>query len=244
MPPPPPRALERAATLVRSGLLRTRAAHRPAPALFTYPGLASRPWWALHELPDAARASLDALWGARATLLAEYDALASAAGSDYSLGAAETKLHTGEWRWHSAVSKGALQPTLALAAPVTAGLLQRCPALLTGVPFAYAFFSNLRGGARIAPHHGPCNLRLRVHLPLRVPSDDAAACGIRVGGAPPRAWTEPLVFDDSYEHETWNDTGGDRVVLLLDLWHPELSALERESVTDRFGEARRPGWMS
>lgn len=244
MPPPPPRALERAATLVRSGLLRTRAAQRPAPALFSYPGLASRPWWALRELPDDTRDSLEAMWAARGSLLAEYDALAAAAGSDYNLGAAETKLHTGEWRWHTAVSKGVLQPALALAAPVTAGLLQRCPGLLTGVPFAYAFYSNLRGGARIAPHHGPANLRLRVHLPLRVPSGDAAACGIRVGGGEARAWTEPLVFDDSYEHETWNDTRDDRVVLLLDLWHPELSALERDAVTDMFGEARRQGWMS
>jgi len=235
--------LERAATLVRAGLLRTRAAHRPAPSLFVYPGLRSQPWWAPGELPDGVRRSLDAMWASRDALLREYDAISAAAGSDYNLGAAEAKLHTGEWRWHSAVSKGVLQPSLGLVAPVTAGLLQTCPSLLTGVPFAYAFFSNLRGGARIAPHFGPCNLRLRVHLPLRVPSLDAAACGIRVGGET-RAWSEPLVFDDSYEHATWNETGGDRVVLLLDLWHPELSAMEREAVCDMFDGARRQGWMS
>lgn len=31
-----------------------------------------------------------------------------------------------------------------------------------------------------------------------------------------------LVFDDSYEHEVWNRTEGERVLLLFDLWHPDL----------------------
>ena len=63
-------------------------------------------------------------------------------------------------------------------------------------------------------------------------------------GGETRPWSEPLIFDDSYEHETWNRTGVDRVVLLLDLWHPDISQAERQAVMDMFGHAKRNGWIS
>lgn len=235
--------MEPASALVRSGMVRTRAAHRPAPSLFVYPGLRAAPWWSLRDLPPPTADAVAALWAQRSALLAEYDALARRAPSDYALAPGESKLHSGSWTWHTAVSKGAVQPTFALAAPATSGGLARIPDLLTGLPFAYAFFSSLAGGASIAPHFGPANVRLRVHLPLRVPSEDPAQCGITVGGET-RAWSEPLVFDDAYEHATWNRTGAERVVLLLDLWHPDLSAGERQGLVDMFQQAKRAGWLS
>ena len=80
------------------------------------------------------------------------------------------------------------------------------------MPFAFAFFSTLRPSSRIAPHHAPANLRIRVHLPLLVPEPER--CGIRVAGEA-RTWTpgEALVFDDAFEHEVWNEGDGERVVL-------------------------------
>jgi aspartyl/asparaginyl beta-hydroxylase (cupin superfamily) len=45
-----------------------------------------------------------------------------------------------------------------------------------------------------------------------------------------------LIFDDAYEHETWNETDEDRVVLLFDLWHWELSEIEIESIQSMFRE--------
>lgn len=231
-------------TLIRSALVRTRVAHRPAPSLFIYPGLRSARFWSLDALPPATAAALRRLYADRDALLSEYWQLSAASASgDYARSPGEAKLHSGTWTWHSAVVKGSLQPTFALAAPTTAGHLQRMPDLLLGVPFAYTFFSSLAGGAAISPHFGPANLRLRVHIPLLVPSEDAEACGLCVGGET-RAWTEPLIFDDAYEHSTWNRTKSERVVLLLDLWHPELEEAERESVRGMFGEARTKGWLS
>lgn len=239
--------LERAATLIRTGLLRTKAAHRPAPSLFIYPGLRSQPWWSLKDLPDQTAQGIQSLWAQKDALLAEYDAFRrDALQSDYALQNGENKLHTGAWTWHSAVVKGKLQSAFALAAPITATALAQQSDLLMGVPFAYSFFSSLGSGAAIAPHYGPANLRIRVHIPLRVPSTDRAECGIRVAGET-RAWSEPLIFDDCYEHETWNRTSGpdsERVVLLLDLWHPELSTLERDAVQDMFNQAVKAGWIT
>ncbi|CAM9735658.1 unnamed protein product [Ectocarpus fasciculatus] len=115
---------------------------------------------------------------------------------------------------------------------------------MVGTPFSFSFFSTLHGGSSIAAHTAPCNLRLRCHLPLTVPSVDTSQCGMRVGGET-RPWEEGkcLVFDDSYEHEVWNKTEGERVLLLFDLWHPDLVEEERHAVTDMFGYAARQGWL-
>jgi aspartyl/asparaginyl beta-hydroxylase (cupin superfamily) len=77
---------------------------------------------------------------------------------------------------------------------------------------------------RIDPHTGPTNLRLRCHLGLSIPDGD---CGLTVAGET-RRWREGtcLVFDDSLEHTAWNHTEAPRVVLIVDLWHPDLTPEE------------------
>ena len=113
---------------------------------------------------------------------------------------------------------------------------QRCPrtaALLCGdegdllrdassCPLGSAFFSLLQPGTRLRPHCGPTNARLRAHLALVVPPGDN--CKMRVGNAPARRWVEGelLLFDDSFEHEVWNNSPLPRLVLIVDMWHPDL----------------------
>ncbi len=186
----------------------------------------------------------------------EYEAMSKKIPSDYTLKQDEHTLHGGgSWNWHSLVTKGKLQPSFQLLAPRTAALCQGNTDLLTGPPFAYSFFSSLGPGTHIAPHFGPCNIRLRVHLPLRVPQFVKTAAsdqtppplGMRIGGGERSlSWErgKPIVFDDTYEHEVWNKTTETRVVLLVDLWHPELSLEEREAINGMFDEARAKGWLS
>lgn len=105
-----------------------------------------------------------------------------------------------------------------------------------------ALFSLLRPGAHIPPHHGFLNTRLICHLPLVVPPE----CALRVGNET-RPWREGelTIFDDTMEHEAWNKSSGLRVVLLFDIWRPELTQTERSLVAamlesiDRFGGPRR-----
>lgn len=94
-----------------------------------------------------------------------------------------------------------------------------------------AFFSLLKPRTRIPPHTGVTNIRSIVHLPLIVP----AGCGFRVGGET-REWREgeAFVFDDSIEHEAWNDSDHLRAVLIFDVWNPWLSLAERELVRGLF----------
>ena len=89
-------------------------------------------------------------------------------------------------------------------------------------------FSLLRPGAHIPPHSGIVNTQLICHLPLVVPGD----CALRVGGDI-RVWEtgKALIFDDSIEHEAWNRSGEIRVVLLFEIWRPEIGPAERDAIT-------------
>jgi aspartyl/asparaginyl beta-hydroxylase (cupin superfamily) len=100
-------------------------------------------------------------------------------------------------------------------------------------------FSLLRPGARIAPHHGMINTRLICHLPLIVPE----GCGFRVGNEV-RQWEEGrlLIFDDTIEHEAWNESDHVRVILIFDVWNPHLSEAERELVSAMM--TAKNAWMA
>ncbi|TAN07572.1 MAG: tetratricopeptide repeat protein [Rhodanobacteraceae bacterium] len=90
-----------------------------------------------------------------------------------------------------------------------------------------ALFSILSPGAHILKHHGVTNARLVTHLPLIVPDDTA----ISVAGEDYH-WQEGrfISFDDTYLHESWNDSTKVRANLMFDVWHPDLSAAEREAM--------------
>jgi len=90
-----------------------------------------------------------------------------------------------------------------------------------------AMFSVLQPRTRIPPHHGISNTRLVLHLPLVVPPD----CGFRVGNET-RQWKvgEAWVFDDTIEHEAWNNSDQVRTILICDLWNPRLSEDERAMI--------------
>ncbi|TYZ65240.1 hypothetical protein PybrP1_012336 [[Pythium] brassicae (nom. inval.)] len=97
-----------------------------------------------------------------------------------------------------------------------------------GAHYDHAFFSALAPRTHVARHHGPTNKKLRCHLPLVVPPH--GACRLRVGDRMIDVREgECFVFDDSFEHEAWNDDAAhSRIVLVVDVWHPDLSAPERK----------------
>jgi len=91
-----------------------------------------------------------------------------------------------------------------------------------------AMFSVLQPKTRIPAHTGVANFRLVVHLPLVVP----AHCGFRVGGET-REWRigEAWVFDDTIEHEAWNESDQIRIIFICDIWNPRLTEEERAAIT-------------
>lgn len=119
----------------------------------------------------------------------------------------------------------------AASCPVAMAALEQAPIPRIAGRSPIALFSLLRPGTHIRPHHGMLNTRLICHLPLVVPD----GCALRVGNET-RAWRagELTVFDDSFEHEAWNRGNETRVVLLFEIWRPELSDEEKAALTRIF----------
>lgn len=127
-------------------------------------------------------------------------------------------------------------------------VLDRCPATaaaLASLPSAHvpgrspsAFFSILNPRTRIPAHTGVTNTRAIVHLPLMVP----AGCGFRVGGET-REWHagQAFAFDDTIEHEAWNDSDDMRAILIFDVWNPHLTTVEQDLITRYFAAADQTG---
>ncbi|TLZ48635.1 MAG: hypothetical protein E6K22_15460 [Gammaproteobacteria bacterium] len=107
------------------------------------------------------------------------------------------------WSAYFLWNEGAPQPEHLAHCPRTREALRAAPLCEVTEHGPNAFFSILDARTRIPPHTGVTNARLTVHLPLIVPPD----CGFRVGSEtrewmPGKAW----VFDDTIEHEAWNES--------------------------------------
>ena len=112
--------------------------------------------------------------------------------------------------------------------PRTLAALENWPRCAVPGASPNVLFSILDTRTRIPPHTGVNNTRLIVHLPLIVPP----SCGFRVGGAQ-REWQpgQAFVFDDTIEHEAWNNSDEPRAVFIFDIWNPHVSAEERAMVS-------------
>lgn len=128
--------------------------------------------------------------------------------------------------------------------PKTLRVLEHVPLTRVHNRSPSVLFSLMRPGAHIPPHTGMVNTRLICHLPLIVPP----GCRFRVGNET-REWREgkAWVFDDTMEHEAWNPSSQTRVILLFEVWKPELSEQERALVAAMFAaidehSGEKPAW--
>ena len=183
-----------------------------------YPDLPSAPWYDGTEFP-----------------LVEYLECNFPAIREEILSLDTTRFHpeseridrSGDWDVAFLYERGRRHDDVCEALPVTSHGIETHPTIRTLAGLIYV--SRMRAGTHIAAHRGPTNLRVRCHLGVKVPAGD---CAIRVGDETHR-WQEGkcLVFDDFFDHEAWNRTGDDRVVLIVDVWHPGLS--DHRGVTAR-----------
>jgi aspartyl/asparaginyl beta-hydroxylase (cupin superfamily) len=136
--------------------------------------------------------------------------------------------HSRRWSSFFLWRDGRRQDEACALCPRTAALLESLPMARQPNFAPTAMFSALEAGTHIPPHTGSANTRLLVHLPLILPGP----ARFRVG-AETREWEigRAWVFDDTIEHEAWNDAEELRVILIFDIWNPLLSEAERELIT-------------
>lgn len=115
------------------------------------------------------------------------------------------------WKLFTFQFFGIKHPLNCKECPETFAILKKIPSLIT------AEFSYLPSKTHIMPHKGFSKMILRAHLGLIIPKD----CGIRVGNET-RSWEagKVIIFDDSFDHEAWNNSTEDRFVLMIDIPNP------------------------
>jgi aspartyl/asparaginyl beta-hydroxylase (cupin superfamily) len=216
----------------RDILLRKRRVYRPSPSFMYFPELPAVEFHDRADFPwlDGLEAATDAIRAELIQVMADGPAALEPYVSVDGVPQPRWRELNKSRRWGVFYLWKAGQPVAENLArcPKTAAALEAWPRCeLTGTG-PTAVFSILDAHTRIPPHVGVNNARLIVHLPLIVPP----GCGFRVG-AETREWRpgEAFVFDDTIEHEAWNDSDQPRAVLILDTWNPHLSPAEQEMVT-------------
>jgi aspartyl/asparaginyl beta-hydroxylase (cupin superfamily) len=205
------------------------------PTSFYFPGLPQRPFYERSELDWAAefesrtgaiQGELEALLRSEAEEFEPY----VAADADKSGGTAPNAHLAGDASWSAYHLLRGGEPVAGHAErfPETLAALEVAPLPRVAGRAPMALFSLLKPGAHIRPHHGLFNFRLICHLPLVAPPD----CTLRVGNQL-RQWNEAelLIFDDSMEHEAWNRSDRQRIILLFEIWRPEIGEADREALT-------------
>ena len=217
----------------RSNVLRRTRPYHSEPTHFHYPGLVERefhprrlfPWIErLEAATEVIAAELEAVLAAERAELVPYIQYAEHQPLDQWKQLNKNRDWTAIHLWQN----GRRIEANADHCPKTLALLEDLdqPEIRGAGP--NAMFSLLAPGTAIPPHVGVSNARLVCHLPLIVPD----GCWFRVG-AETRHWRrgEAFLFDDTIEHEALNPTDQLRIVFIFDVWHPDLSAVEREAIT-------------
>lgn len=220
---------------------RTRIYHSEA-THFAYPGL--------RELEFHDRAAfpwLERLETMTDTISAELDRVANAPDADLvpyvqyresePLAQWRDLNHNRDWTAIHLVQRGQRIAANADHCPETMKFLGGIPQPWIPGCGANAMFSLLAPRTSIPPHVGVANFRLVCHLPLIVPG----RCWFRVGEQV-REWErgQGWVFDDTIEHEAVNETDALRIILIVDVWHPDLSPAEQAAITATVGAASMP----
>uniref|UniRef100_A0A3P9J2A4 Un-named hu7910 n=1 Tax=Oryzias latipes TaxID=8090 RepID=A0A3P9J2A4_ORYLA len=134
----------------------------------------------------------------------------------------------GEWGQYTLWQQGRKAGSACQGVPKTCSLLDRFPEA-TGCKRGQIKFSVMQPGTHVWPHTGPTNCRLRMHLGLVIPKP---GCRIRCTNQT-REWEEGkvLIFDDSFEHEVWQEADSYRLIFIVDVWHPELTQQQRQTLS-------------
>ena len=230
-------------------LLGKKQPYFQQPRAYFFPGLPQIQFYPRSTFPwlDAVEAATDDICAELMEVLKTPDVLVPylQAPADVTPGASHRLLNNPDWTAFFLWKDGDVVPENAERCPRTLAALKDVP--LSHIPgrTPSILFSVLKPGARILPHTGYVNTRLICHLPLVVPP----GCRFRVGNEV-REWErgKAWVFDDTMEHEAWNSSDQLRVVLIFDVWRPELTAEERELVAvlldaaNTFGTGRIQRW--
>jgi aspartate beta-hydroxylase len=210
-----------------------------------FPGLRNRPWYepGQFEAVRILEANFD-------VIREECLGLRDESRADYSTAAGPTRswkkpwtMHLpdappGTWTLHLLYHMGVNVERETGQCPRTLAIVQALPGICVDYPWGDVLFSAMNADTHLRAHCSIENVRVRIHLGIVIPE----GCSMRVR-TETRSWAEGkcLVFEDAFEHEVWNRASTRRIVFIADLWHPDLTDIERRALTAGFrkSEVRR-----
>jgi hypothetical protein len=213
--------------------LGRRNIYTQAPSLLHFPRLPAIPFYPCELFPwlPALEAASDTIRDELLVVLRE-DTAGMRPYVSYSQGAPVAQWaelnHSPRWSAFFLWEHGVRNEAHCARCPQTAAVLDSVPMMDCPGYAPTVLFSILSPKTHIPPHSSVTNARLVTHLPLIAPK----GCRFRVGNET-RPWKdgEAWVFDDTIEHEAWNDSDHLRVIMMIDIWNPLLSPAERDLVS-------------
>ncbi|XP_058555656.1 aspartyl/asparaginyl beta-hydroxylase isoform X9 [Neofelis nebulosa] len=193
-------------------------------SLYNVHGLKAQPWWTPKETGYTELVkSLERNW----KLIRDEGLAVMDKAKGLFLPEDENLREKGDWSQFTLWQQGRKNENACKGAPKTCSLLDKFPET-TGCRRGQIKYSVMHPGTHVWPHTGPTNCRLRMHLGLVIPKE---GCKIRCANES-KTWEEGkvLIFDDSFEHEVWQDAASFRLIFIVDVWHPELTPQQRQSL--------------
>ncbi|XP_054446160.1 aspartyl/asparaginyl beta-hydroxylase isoform X17 [Pteronotus mesoamericanus] len=193
-------------------------------SLYNVNGLKAQPWWTPRETGYMELVkSLERNW----KLIRDEGVAVMDKTKGLFLPEDENLREKGDWSQFTLWQQGRKNENACKGAPKTCSLLDKFPET-TGCRRGQIKYSIMHPGTHVWPHTGPTNCRLRMHLGLVIPKE---GCKIRCANET-KTWEEGkvLIFDDSFEHEVWQDATSFRLIFIVDVWHPELTPQQRRTL--------------
>ncbi|VDM47949.1 unnamed protein product [Toxocara canis] len=204
-------------------------------SLYNYDGLTARPWWSVDQTTYARHLkNVERQW----TIIREEALRVLETSPELYLPENKHLVIDGQWLALTLYRGGLWNSSNCQRAPKTCDILHHFKESSNSSKNQMKI-SLLTSGTRLWPHCGYSNSRLQAHLGLVVPSVTCPSeARIRVADEA-RGWKTGrfIIFDDSFEHELWFDGASAnkmRLVLVIDLWHPEVDSVKRYELSGEF----------
>ncbi|XP_072427670.1 aspartyl/asparaginyl beta-hydroxylase isoform X12 [Chiloscyllium punctatum] len=194
-------------------------------SLYNVNGLKAQPWWTTKETGYTELVkTLERNW----KLIRDEGLAVMDNERGFFLPEDENLREKGDWSQFTLWQQGRRSEKSCKQVPKTCALFEKFPES-TGCKRGQIKYSVMHPGTHVWPHTGPTNCRLRIHLGLVIPKQ---GCAIRCANET-REWKEGkvIIFDDSFEHEVWQDANSYRLIFIVDVWHPELTPQQRRSLS-------------
>ncbi|CAG0883536.1 unnamed protein product [Darwinula stevensoni] len=192
-------------------------------SLYNVDHLKAQPWWTNRE--TTYEKDLEAMEERWEQIMEEVNPLIRSGAKEFS-DESEDLRDGGSWKELILFARGRRHSQNCNLVPRTCGILEAFPAA-SQCRRGQVKFSLMQPRTHVWPHTGPTNCRLRAHLGL----EGLQGAAIRVANET-RTWKlgKFIIFDDSFEHEVWHNGTTDRLVLIVDMWHPGLNEQERHTL--------------